>query len=82
MKGERKDNVMSVSSSQPATSRSASPDMLHGGMGSEGKDSVLGEPSQLKAEVAYFLQGSSKMLEDKDEEMLPELSIYKSAKLV
>ena len=69
-------------SSQPATSQSASPDMLHGRMGSEGKDSDLGEPPQLKAEVASFLEGSSKMLEDKDEEMLPEPSIYKSAEWV
>ena len=53
--------------------------MLHGRMGSKGEDSDLGEPPQLKAEVASFLQGSSEMLEDKNEEMLPEPSIYKSA---
>ena len=51
-------------------------------MGSEGRDSDLGEPPQLKAEVASFLQGSSKLLEDEDEEMLPEPSIYKSAEWV
>ena len=51
-------------------------------MGSEGKDSDLGEPPQLKVEVASFLQGSSEMPEDKDEEMLPELSIYKSTQWV
>ena len=45
--------------------------MLHGRMGSKGKDSDLGEPPQLKVEVASFLQGSSEMPEDKDEEMLP-----------
>ena len=43
-------------SSQPATSQSASPDTLHGRMGSKGEDSDLGEPPQLKAEVASFLQ--------------------------
>ena len=53
--------------------------MLHGRMGSKGEDSDLGEPPQLKVEVASFLQGSSKMPEDKDEEVLPEPSIYKSA---
>ena len=51
-------------------------------MGSEGEDSDLGEPPQLKVEVASFLQGSSEMPEDKDEEMLPELSIYKSTEWV
>ena len=56
--------------------------MLHGRMGSEGKDLDLGEPPQLKAEVASFLQGSSKILEDKDEEVLPEPSIYKSTEWV
>ena len=51
-------------------------------MGSEGGDSDLGEPPQLKAEVASFLQGSSEMPKDKGEEMLPVPSIYKSAKWV
>ena len=51
-------------------------------MGSKGKDSDLGEPPQLKVEVASFMQGSSEMPEDKDEEVLPEPSIYKSAKWV
>ena len=53
--------------------------MLLGRTGSKGKDSDLGEPPQLKVEVASFLQGSSKTPEDKDEEMLLELSIYKFA---
>ena len=51
-------------------------------MGSKGRDSDLGEPLQLKAEVASFLWGSSKTSEDEDEEMLPEPSISKSAKWV
>ena len=56
--------------------------MPSGGMGSKGGDSELGEPPQLKAEVASSLQGSSEMPEDKDEEVLPEPSIYKSAEWV
>ena len=44
-------------------------------MGSEGRDSDLGEPLQLKAEVASFLQGSSKMPEDESKEILPEPSV-------
>ena len=69
-------------SSQPTASQSANPDMPSGRMGSKGRDSDVGEPLQLKAEVASFLQGSSKMPEDKDEEMLPEPSISKSTKWV
>ena len=49
---------------------------------SEGRDWDLGEPPQLKAEVASFLQGSSEMSEDENEEMLPEPSLSKSTKWV
>ena len=56
--------------------------MPSGRTGSKGRDSDLGEPLQLKVEVASFLQGSSKTLEDKNEEMLPEPSVSKSAKWV
>ena len=59
-------------SSQLTPSWSADPDMPSGRMGSKGRDSDLGEPLQLKEEVASFLQGSSETPEDKDEEMLPE----------
>ena len=71
-------------SSQPTASQSADPDTPSGRMGSKGRDLDLGEPLQLKVEVASFLQGSSEMPEDedKDEEMLPEPSISKSAKWV
>ena len=69
-------------SSQPTASQSANPDMPSGRMRSEGGGSDLGEPPQLKVEVASLLQGSSKMPEDKGKEMLPEPSIYKSAKCV
>ena len=41
-------------------------------MGSEGRDSDFGEPPQLQAEVASFLQGSSETPEEENEEMLPE----------
>ena len=63
-------------------SQSADPDMPSGGMGSKGGDLDLGEPPQLKVEVVSFLQGSSKMPEDEDEEMLPEPSISKFAEWV
>ena len=56
--------------------------MPSGRMELEGRDSDLGEPLQLKVEVGSFLQGSSETSEDKDEEMLPEPSISKSAKWV
>ena len=56
--------------------------MPAGEMGSEGRDSDLGEPLQLKVEVASFLQGSSKMSGDEGEGMLPEPSVFKSAKWV
>ena len=56
--------------------------MASGGMGSEGGDSDLGEPPQLQAEVASFLQGSSKMPGEEDEEMLPEPPISQSTEWV
>ena len=69
-------------SSQPTPSQSGNPDMPSSRMQSKGRDSDLGEPPKLKVEVASFLQGSSKMSEDKDEEMLPEPSVSKSANWV
>ena len=69
-------------SSQPTASQSADPDMPSGRMGSEGRDLDLGEPPQLQAEVASFLQGSFEMPEEEDEEMLPEPAISQSAKWV
>ena len=56
--------------------------MPSGGTGSKGGDSDLGEPLQLKVEVASFLQGSSETSEDEDEEMLPEPSVSKFTKWV
>ena len=56
--------------------------MPSGRTGSKGRDSDLGEPPQLKAEVASFLQGSSEMPEDEGVEILPEPSVYKSAEWV
>ena len=59
-------------SSQPTASWSTNPDMPSSGMGSEGGDSDLGDPPQLQAEVASFLQGSSKTTEEENKEMSPE----------
>ena len=56
--------------------------MPSGWMGSKDGDLDLGEPLQLKAEVASFLQGSSEALEDEDKEMLPEPSVSKSTEWV
>ena len=38
-------------------------------MGSEGIDSDLGEPPQLQADIASFLQGSSKTTEEESKEI-------------
>ena len=46
--------------SKPTASQSADPGMLSSRTGSEGRDSDLGDPPQLQAEVASFLQCSSK----------------------
>ena len=66
--------------SQPTAGRSA--DMPSSRMGSEGADSDLGEPPQLQADVASFLQGSSKMTEEESEEISPEPPISQPAKWV
>ena len=47
--------------SKPTASQSADPGMLSSRTGSEGRDSDLGDPPQLQAEVASFLQCSSKL---------------------
>ena len=69
-------------SSQPTASQSTDHDMPSGRTGSEGRDSDLGEPPQLQAEVASFLQGSSEMPEEEDKKMLPEPPISQSAEWV
>ena len=51
-------------------------------MGSEGADSDLGEPPQLQADIASFLQGSSKMTEEESKEISPELPISQPAEWV
>ena len=56
--------------------------MPSSGMGSEGRDSDLGEPPQLQAEVASFLQGSSEMTEEENKEMSPEPPVSQPAKWV
>ena len=68
--------------SQPTASQSADPDMPSGEMGSGGGDSDLGEPPQLQAEVASFLQGSSEMPEEGNEEMLPEPPMFQPTEWV
>ena len=78
----RKRQCQDSLSSQPTAGRPADPDMPFGGTGSEGGDLDLGEPPQLKAEVASFLEGSSEMPEEKDEGMLPEPLVSQSAKWV
>ena len=50
-----------------------------GKMGSKGRDSDLGEPLELKAEVASFLHGSSETSNDEDVEMPLELAVLKFA---
>ena len=51
-------------------------------MGSEGTDSDLGEPPQLQADVASFLQGLSEMTEEESKEISPELPVSQPAKWV
>ena len=51
-------------------------------MGSEGTDSDLGEPPQLQADIASFLQGLSEMTEEESEEISLELPISQPAKWV
>ena len=51
-------------------------------MGSEGVDSDLGEPPQLQADVASFLQGLSEMTEEESKEISPEPPISQPAKWV
>ena len=57
---ERKKRWHRVSFATPLTSgKSAKPDLLQGETGSGSKDLDLGDPPELKVEVASFLQGSS-----------------------
>ena len=51
-------------------------------MGSEGTDSDLGEPPQLQANVASFLQGSSETTEEESKEISLELPISQPAEWV
>ena len=65
--------------SKPIPGRSTNPHMPPGEMESEDRASDLGEPPELKVEVASFLEGSSEMLDGKSEEMPPELAVSKFA---
>ena len=65
--------------SKPTPSQAANPDMPPGEMESEDGASDLGEPPELKAEVASFLEGSSEMSDGKSKEMKPEPAVLKFA---
>ena len=67
---------------QPPSHRSAISNMPSGGTGPEGRESDLGEPPQLEAEVASFLQGSLGASLAEDEVMPPEPPISWSAEWV
>ena len=54
--------------------------MLFSGTGSEGRDSDLGDPPQLQAEVASFLQGSSETTEEENKEISPEPPVSQPAR--
>ena len=68
--------------SKPFPSQSANPDMPPGKTESEDGASNLGEPLELKAEVASFLEGSLETSDGKSKEMPPELAVSKFAKWV
>ena len=68
--------------SQPTASRCTNPDTPSGRTESEAGDSDLGEPPQLQAEVASFLQGLSEMPEEENKEMSPEQPVSQPAEWV
>ena len=68
--------------SQPTASQSAEPGMPSSGTGSKSGDSDLGDPPQLQAEVASFLQCSSKTAEEDSEGISPEPPISQPTKRV
>ena len=68
--------------SEPVPSQSINPDMLPGKMGSEDRASDLGEPPELKAEVASFLEGSSETSDCESEKMPLEPAVSKFAEWV
>ena len=69
-------------SGQPTASQSADPDMPLGGTESKGGDSDLGDPTELQAEVASFLQGLPETTKEENEGRLPEPPISQPAKWV
>ena len=64
---------------EPTPSQSANPDMPPSKTESEDRASDLGEPPELKAEVASFLEGSLETLDGESEEMPLELAVSKFA---
>ena len=72
---ERRKRWHQVSFTTPLTSgQSAKPDPLQGETGSGSKDSDLGDPPKLKAEVTSFLQGLSEMSGEEDPILEPPVS--------
>ena len=65
-----------------APSRSDDPEMPSGKEGSEGRDSDLGEPPELKPAVASFLWGSPETLDDEGKEMPLEPAVLDFAEWV
>ena len=63
--------------SEPTPSQSVDPDMPPSEMEPENGASDLGDPPELKAEVASFLEGSSEVLDGKSEEGPLEQSVSK-----
>ena len=68
--------------SEPTPSQSISPDMPPSETESEDGASDLGDPPELKAEVASFLEGSSEVSDGESEEGPPEPSVLKFANWV
>ena len=78
LEGMQEERCRQVSfASEPTPSQSIDPDMPPGKMESEDGTSNLGEPPELKAEVASFLEGSLEALDGKSEEGPLELSVLK-----
>ena len=67
---------------KPAPSQSADPEMASGKEGSEGRDSDLGEPLELKPAVDSFLWGSPETLDNEGEKMPLEPTVLDFAEWV
>ena len=72
--GQKKTRCQVRFADEPDPSQSANPDMLPGEEGSEGGDSDLEEPPELKPCIASFLWGSPGISDYEGEKTLPEPS--------